>query len=175
MIVKRNVCWIALPLLTLFGTSVQAEDSYFGASLNMIEYTEDGSNESLDFMSATATLGQKFNENIKGEMRFGIGINGDQISGIDFDISNYFGMYIKAGAALNEQLFPYAILGYTRGKLTASANGAEFSDSESGSSMGFGVDFSVNSETTLNLEYLNYLDGDEWALSGLSFGVSQSF
>ena len=164
-----------LPFFTLFGPAAHAGDNYFGVSLNAIEYTEDGTDGTLDFLSVNGTLGQRFNDNIKGEMRFGVGIDGDEIEEIDIDLNNYFGVYIKAGPALGEQFFPYVILGYTQAKLEASAFGTEISETESGGSFGFGVDFSINAYTAINLEYLNYLDGDDWALDGFSFGVSQSF
>jgi len=94
---------------------------------------------------------------------------------VDLELDNLFGVYVKGGMPLAQNLYPYAVLGYTRAKLTATAYGNSFSDSETDISFGFGLDLKTASEVTFSAEYMNYFDKDEVEISGFSLSVSKNF
>jgi opacity protein-like surface antigen len=84
-------------------------------------------------------------------------------------------VYLRGGFPVNETLYPYAVLGYTRGKIKASYGGDSISSSESDTSFGLGVDIKLNEKAAINLEYLNYIDKDGAVLDGFSIGISSTF
>lgn len=157
--------------------SVQA-DSYFGLNATKIDYSESGIDD-IDLTAANFRFGTVLSENVAFEVRAGIGIGDDTVNvmGVDVDVEleNMFGAYFRFGAPVNEDFYPYAVLGYTRGKLEASAMGFSDSESESDTSFGVGADFTVSDGLVINIEYMNFLDKDDVEVDGLSFGVARSF
>ncbi|WP_319782238.1 porin family protein [Oceanisphaera sp. IT1-181] len=71
--------------------------------------------------------------------------------------------------------YPYAILGYTRAELEEKSPGKSEKSSNDDISFGIGADIRLNSNTDLNLEYMNYLDKDDVAIDGFSVGVTYRF
>ena len=159
-------------------SNANAGENYFGGGVAFIKYSETGIDD-IDMTSAFGKFGTKFNENFAGEVRLGFGLNSDSVNiyGVDVDteLKNYYGAYLKAGINATENVYPYVILGYTRGKIEASAQGYSVSDSESDMSFGLGIDFTVAEQTDLTLEYINYLDKDGVELSGFGLSIARSF
>jgi opacity protein-like surface antigen len=87
-----------------------------------------------------------------------------------------YGAYIRGGIPVSESFFPYVVLGYTRGEVTASVDGfGSFSESENDTSFGLGVDFDISQNVIINAEYMNYLDKDGTEIDGFSIGLVGKF
>jgi len=170
---------LAIAAATLLSTSAQAADHYYGASFASLDYSEDGMPQELSFQTLSARLGTNINENFSAEFRAGFGIGDDQISvesiTVDAELNKVYGLYVRGGFQATEALFPYAIIGYTRGTLKASAMGYSDSESENDTSFGVGVDFEVKENIKLNAEYLNMFDKDGADVDGFSVGFTVNF
>jgi opacity protein-like surface antigen len=164
---------VALVFGAVSFASTANDDMYFGGGLAVTELSEEGDEVSLNVIHAR--VGKFFNENISLEARAGFGVGDDDIDGIKVELSNYYGVYLRGGFPVNETLYPYAVLGYTRGKIKASYGGDSISSSESDTSFGLGVDIKLNEKAAINLEYLNYIDKDGAVLDGFSIGISSTF
>jgi len=169
-------------LLSVAAFSAQAEiekgQRYVGANANFLSY-EEGSVMDASLLAVSGRFGAFVHENFSFEARVGLGlIDGeDNIYGttVDIGLNHFFGIYARAGLPLNEQLYPYALIGYTRGEVEASAYGFTVDEAESDSSFGFGVDFKFNEKMTLNAEFINLLDKGGAEVSGFSLGIITPF
>jgi opacity protein-like surface antigen len=157
-----------------------AEGNYFGGNFAFIEYSEEGLSGDASLTALYGRLGTNFSENFSGELRVGLGVGDDSLNvlGTDVDLSleHMLGLYIRGGVPLGESVFPYAVIGYTRGKFELSASGlGSASASESDVSFGLGTDFKLNEGLSVNVEYMNYIDKDGGELSGFALGFTSNF
>ena len=125
-------------------------------------------------------MGTTFNENFSGEIRLGFGVGDDSVDVLGFDadieLDNLFGAYFRGGIPVTGSFFPYAVIGYTRSKLTAfiSSFGSK-SDSGTDLSFGLGADINVSKNIIINVEYMNYFDKDGTEIDGFSIGIASKF
>lgn len=160
-------------------TAVEAnEGNYFGVGVT--QFNIDDSSFEADVLTLDGRIGTYFNENFSGEIRAGFGVQDDTInfdlnSSVDYEMKNYYGAYLRAGVPAGEVFYPYAIVGYTRGKVEASFMGASASESESDFSYGLGADFALSNDFDITLEYMNYLDKDGVEVDGISLGFKARF
>ena len=158
-----------------------AEDKhYFGGNLAFLDYSEQGIDAEASVTAIFGRLGMRFNENFSGEFRAGFGLEEDTVNvfgwDADVELDSFFGVYVRGSIPAGESFSPYVVLGYTRGEGTVS-NPFLGSDSESESdiSFGFGADVNVGEITTLNIEYINYIDKDGAEINGFSIGLARSY
>jgi len=108
-----------------------------------------------------------------------MGVGDDTVSfdgfEVDMELKNFFGAYLRGGVPVGESFYPYAVIGYSKGKFEISAFDESVSESESDFSFGVGADFSVAESVKINLEYMNYIDKDGGELSGFAIGIAKSF
>jgi opacity protein-like surface antigen len=178
--IKGKIAIAALLSATTFAAHADTAKAqkYIGGNANFLSYEETGAIDA-SLIAVSGRLGTFINENFSFEARVGLGLIGDDetISGttVDIDLNHFFGVYARAGLPINEKLYPYALLGYTRGEVEASAGGFTVDEAESDTSFGFGVDFKVNDKLTLNAEYINLLDKDGAEVSGFNLGIVAPF
>lgn len=165
---------LSVTALMLSG-SVLAQTGYVGGGLALVDYSEVGVSDEASLTAIFGRLGTNFNENFSGEIRVGFGLGNDTVSlgslDVDVELNNLFGVYVKGGVPISDALFPYVILGYTRGEMEVSALGGSLSSSESDVSFGIGADFAVSDSVTASVEYMNYLDQEFAEVGGFSFSV----
>lgn len=157
--------------------------TYAGANIGFFEYEEDGLSDLWEpsFATAGIKVGASFNQYIDGEIRFLRGLLADDIvlQGVLFemDLDYIAGAYLKVGAG--EVLHPYALVGYSKSKLTltGSQGGSTRSttDSESDVSFGLGVDLWLKNQLGFNLECVSYYDKDDASISGCAVGAALRF
>lgn len=167
---------VAIAIIVGFSGSVQAQEVYYGVSISVIDYAEIGETATLN--AITARLGTNFNENFSGEIRAGFGVGDDTVDfGIDVDIEldTMYGAYLRGGIPVNDSFFPYVVVGYTRGEVTASVGSESVSNSESDTSFGVGADFTISDNASINFEYMNYLDKNGAEIDGFSIGFTSRF
>lgn len=154
-----------------------AADMYAGGGVAVLDADE------VTLNAVYGRFGAFFNENISAEARLGLGVGDDSTNYEGFDVKaeldNYYGIYLRGGIPAGEVFYPYAVLGYTKAKVTATASAfgqsASASESDSDLSYGVGADFAVTESLKINAEYMSYLDKDESELTGFSVGVAFSF
>jgi len=149
--------------------SASAAELYAGGNFAVLDAEE------LTLNAIYGRFGALFNENLSAEARIGFGVGDDTWGGEKYEIDNFYGAYVRGGIPVGEVFYPYAIVGYTKGKISSSGPFGSDSASESDFSFGVGADFKVTDALKINAEYLSYLDKDEAELTGFSVGVSFSF
>jgi len=149
--------------------SASAADLYAGGSYAVLD------SDDVTLNAIYGRFGASFNDNISAEARLGFGVGDDSVDGIKVELDNLYGVYVRGGIPAGEVFYPYAILGYSKAKGTASGFGVSVSDSESDLSYGVGADFNVNETFKINAEYMSYVDKDDFELTGFSVGVAFSF
>ena len=84
---------------------------------------------------------------------------------------------LRYGAASSKAISPYLLMSITQQLKHNSFETAadNLSDSISEITYGIGADFNVSDDTTINVEYVDYIDGGKMETSGFSFGSSWTF
>ena len=145
-------------------------DSYFGLQYALVTYDEDGFPDAQP-TALVLRYGQFVNNSISVEGRLGIGLQDDTVNflntDVDIEVDSVFGVYGLFHAGSSDNVALYGVLGFTKGKLTASIPGDSISESDSGLSFGVGVDIQ-----SFNIEYMLYLDEDFYSVSALSLGYN---
>lgn len=150
-----------------------AAEPYAGVSWVRAAYDEPGF-ETANPTALAIRVGAEINPNLAIEGRFGTGLADDTISGVALEIDNFYGAYVR-GLLPTGTITPYGLLGWTKGKLTASAGGVSFSDSDSDLSYAIGADAWISKTVALNAELGRILKGDGYKVDALSFGVAFKF
>lgn len=181
---KMIAVLLLLAASSAFAAEPPAPGFYAGVNYTNTDYKESGF-PTVNPAALVFKLGKELNPNIAIEGRLGIGMFDDSIGiagippiTVSLDIDNFYGVYFK-GMLPTGSITPYGLIGWTKGKLTATAtNGVisvSASDSDSSMSYGIGVDFQMSKTAALNLEYGQLLKGDGYKLNGFSAGVTFKF
>ena len=119
-----------------------------------------------DLFVANATLGYKFPVNehisIQPEIRGGVGLNEDSVSGVDVEINNTFGFNLRLQAEISNSIYVFAQPSYTRYEVEAEGFGFEFSDKSWEFGGGGGLGFRLNQNFALEAGYERVDDLDTW-------------
>ena len=167
---------IAVALIAgAFSGSVLADakhgNRYVGASVGFMDLEFGNSNIDAGLNHLEGRLGGYLNEFLAAEGRIGVGAVGDEIGATDIDLRYLVGGYLRAGAPLSDnKLFPYVLLGFTR----ADVEVGSVTDSETDASFGLGADIALGG-LGLSVEYVEYVDKNQYDLSGFSVGLKTNF
>lgn len=148
---------------------------YIGAAIMEGTLEIDGVSGDANPTALFVRGGYQFNPYIAAEARLGTGLDSDKFHGIKTEIEDFIGIYAKAGVPTTIGLYPYALVGYTKGELKASGRGFSNKDDESDVSIGVGVDYAFDRNFSIGLEYVKYIDTSDYEVSGLSFGANYKF
>jgi opacity protein-like surface antigen len=180
MNLKNKISFITLlsaSAFTLQAADKKSDNYYIGAGVNFLSYEQPG--VKANFTAVSGRLGTYINDYLSAEARLGFGLQGDDFdvfgTTVDLDLNYVYGIYARAGLPLNEKLYPYVLLGYSKGEVETSAGSTTTDKAASGTSFGFGIDFKLNNKLTLNAEYINLLDRDAVKVAGFNLGASVSF
>jgi outer membrane immunogenic protein len=156
-------------ILWSFTSPSAVAGSYVGFSHGDVGYDE--SDASLDFSTNTIILGTELSNTFAIEGRYGKGSDDDQIYILDVEIDSVYGLYGKFTLANETSVTPYAIVGYTKGKVKTDYG----SDSESDFSYGLGLEFALSESIAVGAEYLVLLDKDDYEFSSANVNLIYSF
>jgi len=164
------------------GALLLASAPCFSETQLLIEYNRTNLDDTLfDVSPSSLSLGIEydFNEHFSIVGKYGIGIQDDTGSTFfgdaQVDIDNLYGVYFKAGILPDAVAKPYALIGYTKTKLTANFNGQKFGQSEDDLSYAIGVEFELNEDLLLNLDYSQLIDDADVDMSSINLGVKYAF
>lgn len=148
---------------------------YVGAGVVDGKLEIDGVEGDADPTALFARGGYQFNDYLAAEARLGTGLDDDEFHGVKTEIDNFLGIYAKVGIPTPAGFYPYALVGLTRGELKASTRAFSSKEDEDDVSFGVGVDYWFNPQFSLGLEYMQYMDTDDFEFSGLSLGGNYKF
>jgi outer membrane immunogenic protein len=171
---KKVILGVAITFL--FSTTVFAAregESYFGIQYAMVTYDEDGVDD-VEPAALVGKFGKFMTDNVAIEGRIGFGIQDDSVDlgpfEVEVDVETIFGVYAVMQSSGSDSASFYGVLGLTRVELEASAFGVSVSDDDSGLSYGVGVNIGA-----FNLEYMSYIDDDDYDLTAVSLGYVAKF
>lgn len=148
---------------------------YLGAGYTDASIDFDVIDKDADIGVLFARAGYQINQNIAVEGRLGTGVDDDEIYGVEVELKDTYGVYVKAGFPTQSGLYPYALLGMTHVKVKASGFGGSETDSDSDISYGIGADYWFNSTVSAGLELANLYDKDGDEVTGITFGMNFRF
>lgn len=167
---------VAILAVLLFPTTILAEDNLY-LNIGMSHLNTDVENTGLllepEFGHNTLDLGigTELNNVLSSELRLGKSFSDNTYNGSDVDIDYYYGLYLKGKFNNNSSFTPYLLAGYTNTKYEGVddlgfATDSSFSDF----SYGAGFNLNVSDSFSLNLEYKQLNDKDDFKLDGYSVG-----
>lgn len=119
--------------------------------------------------------GYQFNPYFAAEARVGTGLDSDKFHGVKTEIENFVGLYAKLGVPTGIGLYPYVIAGVTDGEVKLSARGWSDKADDNDISLGVGVQYLVDRNWAVGIEYMKYMDTDDFEISGVSLGATYRF
>ena len=152
--------------------------SYVGAQYALVTYDEEGFDD-VEPTALVGRLGHFVNDNVAIEGRIGLGLQDDEVEvdlgflgtvDVEVEVENLFGIYAAIHSSSSSDTSFYGIFGFTQGELEASALGIDVSEDESGFSYGFGLNINK-----FNIEYMSYLDEDDFEVTAISLGFVNEF
>ncbi|AEP28312.1 porin family protein [Brumicola nitratireducens] len=163
---------LAITILTSsYAATANAEDSfYIGALYNVQEISAD-----RDLNTAGIVAGYRYNQYFALETRLAKGTSGYSFyfetpqydGGYEEDIDSQISLSIKASYPIFESFQVYGLVGFTKTELEINATGPRlnsegdffevlpygFTESESGLSYGIGVDYQINEQFNIFIDY----------------------
>ncbi len=139
-----------------------------------VDNTDPSPDFDADITHVTGRIGGYINDHLALEGRIGTGVTDDTSQGVDFSMRYMLGTYLRAGAKVTDQIFPYVLLGFTRADFKAEGPFFSENNAETDTSYGVGVDLNL-SGLTLALEYANLVDKNDVAYEGFSIGLKSTF
>ena len=169
---------------SLYGSRAVAEiggETYFGFQYAQI----DEEDFDLEPTVGIFRIGNMGDNGVGFEGRIGVGISDDDVSGFDpvlgdisleLEVDTVFGIYLVGQTTTDSAVSVYGIIGFTQADFSGDIDGGilgsdSFSEDESDLSYGFGANFDVSDKMSLNIEFMQYLDTDDFDVSAVSLGV----
>ncbi len=164
--------------------SAHAAGAFVGLNYSQYELDADAASESLTPTGATVRAGAEFNDLFALEVRAGTGIEADTRNGglgtAEFELDRLYGGYFRLSVPVADLFRPYAIVGYSESRGTTSIRSggvlvSRSTDTVGDQSYGVGVDASLAGAIGVNVEYMRYLDKDDYDLNAISVGIRSGF
>lgn len=131
--------------------------------------------------------GYNFSDFLAVEGLLGFGVRKDSTTttfagvpvGVEGEVRHIAGVYIKPKVSIGDGFELFGRLGYadTRLRVSASAAGLTAANSDSGSSLsyGLGANFNVSPRAYVGVDYMRYYKKDDTKIDGVSFNVGYRF
>lgn len=147
---------------------------YVGGNISDVSISVSDGPDDLSLLAGYARFGAQFDDYFSLEWRIGTGLQDDdtEIVGTTTDVSLdlFYGAYVLGGFPVTEQIYPYALIGYTQAELELNDRFFTIDYEEHDFSFGVGVNFDVSDQFAINPEYLQYIKENGVELSGPSLG-----
>jgi hypothetical protein len=160
------------------GPAPSEAGTYWGVNVGQVNYSETG----FPHFNPTAflvSLGWEFSRNLAVEARVGTGIGSDSkvVSGlpISLKVKSFYGGYLRGTLPVSNAFSFYALAGYGRGELEASAMGTSVSTTDGAFSGGLGGEFALGSTSSIGLEYARMFSGSGYTANLISIGYRMRF
>ena len=137
-------------------------------------YDEDGG-EDFSSLGVRGRLGLQLTPQFSLETHLGAS-GTDRSSGERRELDWLYAVLARGDLPITRYTSLYGVMGVAGVEISGrDAGGNSFSESDSGVSIGLGLDFQVAEGAHLNLDYIRYLDASEFDFSALSVGARWTF
>ena len=144
--------------------AAQGTGAYVNLGVDAVEF---------DFYNLGGKLGYNFTENFAVEGQASFGISGEETLGVDVDINNSFGGFIKAGLPLDGGHELFVRGGYHFTQFGLSAGNASDSLNSDGVALGAGGQYMFDGANGVRLEYTYFdVNADGTSAGGDVFSLS---
>jgi len=151
---------------------------YGGVGYHLGSYEETGLS-SASLTGLELKFGSYISDTVALEGRLTIGTGNDTISvfgiGVDIELNNALSLFLKGDIPLSPTANLYGLIGFTKGKITASVLGFSVSEDDSGLSYGIGAESKLSDDVYFSGEYVFYLSEDTYDYEGFNFGIKKLF
>ena len=175
---KSLIPLISIAMLSTFNSYAEIGGTYLGGGYHLGAYDEAGF-PTLNPNGIKIKAGKFIADNvaIEGHLLFGAGSDSTTYLGIDVDLKlkQAISVFVKADMPISPTANFYGLLGFTKGKLEASALGTTFSDDDSGLSYGIGAETQLGNDMYISGEYIFYLSESDYDYTGFNIGISKKF
>ena len=161
---------IALLVANTANAQFRQHDDYVGGGFVSGDLNFSG----LDFglNAIDLKLGVEMQPWLHLEGRVAFGVNDKGIGGIEVSINRLLGAHGVLSYPNDSRFQPYVLAGITYGEVEFRLPGiARTDESESGLSLGAGIDFELNDSLDLYLEYMQYLDKGDVDYGAFTLGI----
>ena len=186
---KNKLIFVVLTSSIFLGTGAGVAGTegeyYIGLQYADGDYEEDGISEAFNPTLLVGRFGRFITPNFSIEGRLGFDQDDDTQSLPEFgnrdftlELERLYGIYGTGHLDITESSSIYGVLGFSEVKGTTSITsfpGIESTENNSSVSYGIGADIGIGSSWVLNLEYIRYLDDDEFELDVTNIGATYSF
>ena len=175
---------LALALAATVSTSAMANDMYWGVGMNSasieISTSVSGVDLSVDdgTMLGNVIIGKNITKNFAIEGVLGMSLSDATYDAsslgygdIDLSVDNFVAVYGVGKTDLNSEIDLYAKFGYLSGSMKGTLGGESGTDSDQDFSYGVGMDYKLNKDSAIGVEYVSYIDKD-YSFLGQTFNLS---
>lgn len=167
---KKLICTLLIAMLFAPASYAAKQGSnYVGVQYALVEIDFDGIGD-VEPTALVGKIGHFLTDNVAFEGRLGIGLQDDDILGVDVEVDSIFGIYGVFHASSTSDTTFYGVLGYSDAEAEFSGPGGSAEGDESSISFGFGANIGK-----LNIEYMSYIDEDDTDATAISFGFVTQF
>lgn len=158
-------------LLAALCLPVQAQENFYtGIDLHNWSHDPDGASKWSEF-GVRGKLGARIAPQVALEGHLATG-GSDRADGETRELDSLYGFFVRGDIPISRYAGFYGLVGFSTLKMSV-ANRS--SDTDSSVSFGFGGDFKVSGNTSLNIDWIRYIGETEYDHSALSLGARWSF
>jgi len=175
----------SLFLVTKAGVAGTEGENYFGLQYGYGNYDEDSISKTYEPTILVGRFGRFLTPNFSIEGRLGTGLDDDTQNLPEFgdrdvtlEMDSLFGLYGTGHFNFTESSSIYGVLGVSKIEGTVKLPdfpGVESTEDNSSVSYGIGADIGIGRSWVLNIEYIRYLDKDDFNFDVGSVGASFKF
>lgn len=132
--------------------------------------------------SLRVIIGREMSDRLAVEGLLGLGVGhagvkvaGAKVPGAELKSDNVLGLYVKGKFNVTNGLDAFARAGLVRAAATETTSGVKTSSHDTGFSYGLGVSYVLTKSTSLNFDYMSYLDKSAAKTTGFTLGVGYKF
>ena len=165
----KKLTLVILLLLTSNAYAYEVGDTYVGVQFGQADIEIEG----IDDIEATyglLRLGIFLTPALALDLRYGDGVDDDEVMGVDFSIDRIAGLYALYHFNLGSAASVYGLIGYSEADLKAEANGDSIIEDKDDVSYGIGLNIG-----NFNLEYTQVLEGSDYEVNAASIGYTYHF
>ena len=128
----------------------QAQDVYASIGIGVIDASP------VKLGVATVRLGAQLSPVFGVEAEGSMGVSGDQILGVNYDMNSEYGAFLTARKAIGENGAIIGRVGYASAELEASVGPLSATDTQSGAAYGLGLEGKIGPSSSIRLDWTRY-------------------